>query len=174
MANRCSSSCADSDIDGAKKPVKAAFITMLSALFALAGTGCGDLKRANPVDPIVSGGLTLKDQLEGSWSRDDGEKNEVYTFREDNSVELRDYSSPSGAPIDRNASFPATRVRVFEGTYSLVGNGLTIIFTRAGSNDPNETVSVPPAESRPEISIKRNTLTLTESEVRRFYSRLQQ
>ena len=154
--------------------MKAALITILTALFSLAGTGCGDLKRENPVDPVVSGGLTLKDQLEGSWSRDDGEKNEVYTFRQDNSVELRDYSSPGGQAVDRNASFPTTRVRVFEGTYSLVGNSLTIFFTRAGSNDPNETVSVPPTGSRPEISIKRSTLTLTESEVRRFYTRLQQ
>jgi hypothetical protein len=118
--------------------------------------------------------LTLKDQLEGSWSRDDQEKNEVYTFREDNSIELRDYSSPSGGPVDRNASFPTTRVRIFEGTYSLVGNILTIIFTRADSSDPNETITVPATERRPEISIKRGVLTLTENEVRRFYTTLQQ
>ena len=154
--------------------MKAAVIFILSTVLALAGSGCGNIKRENPVDPIVSGGLTLKDQLEGSWSRDDEEKNEVYTFRQDNSIELRDYSSPGGGAVDRNASFPTTRVRIFEGTYSLVGNILTIIFTRADSSDPNETITVPSTERRPEISIKRGVLTLTENEVRRFYTTLQQ
>ncbi|SVE61852.1 uncharacterized protein METZ01_LOCUS514706, partial [marine metagenome] len=37
---------------------------------------CGNLDRDNPMDPTVSSGLQLRDQLIGSWSRGDGEKNE--------------------------------------------------------------------------------------------------
>ena len=151
---------------------KAALFTTLWALL-LVGSGCGEVKRGNPFDPIVNGGLSLKERLAGSWSRNDGEKNEIYTFRQDGSVELRNYSAPGGGEVDRDASFPTTRVRVFEGTYSLVGNILTVIFTRADSTDPDETVTVPPTGQRSEILIKGRTLTLTAGGVQRFYLRWQ-
>lgn len=145
----------------------------LGVLAALALLACGGLERDNPVDPKVSGGLTLRDQLIGSWSRDDSEKNEIYTFKSDWKVELRDFASPTGGTVDRNATFPETRVRVFEGTYTLVGNLLTVFFTRAQSNDPADAVQVPTTERLAEISIARNTLTLTESDGKRFYIRMQ-
>ena len=145
---------------------------LLQVAVMLAAAACGDLARDNPVDPAVNGGLTLRDQLLGSWSRDDAEKNEVYTFKVDGRVELRDYTSPSGGAVDRNATFPTTRVRVFQGTFRLVGNLLTVFFTQAQSNDPADPVQVPAFEKVLEIGIRRNTLTFTESDGKRFYNKM--
>lgn len=144
-----------------------------AAVLALLASGCGELKRDNPVDPEVSGGLTLRDQLVGSWSRDEVEKNEVWVFKGDGRAELRDYASPAGGTVDRNATFPQTRVRVYEGTYTLVGNLITVYFTRAQSNDPDDKLQVPAASKAAEVAIRRNTLTLTESDGKRFYTRLE-
>lgn len=99
-------------------------------------TACGEFDRDNPVDPVVSGGVDLRELLVGTWSRADTEKNEVYFFTGDGRVELRDYTSTGEGAIDRNASFPPTRVRSFTGSYSLVGNVLRITFTLAQSSDP--------------------------------------
>lgn len=147
----------------------------VAALAAVALTilACGDLARDNPADPAVSGGLSLQDQLLGRWSRDDAEKNEIYTFSADRRVELRDYTSPSGGTVDRNATFPTTRVRVYEGTFRLGGDLLSLSFTRAQSNDAADAVQVPATVRVVEISIRRNTLTFAESDGRRFYNRLQ-
>lgn len=135
-------------------------------------SACGDLKRDNPVDPIVSGGLTLREQLLGSWSRIEAGANEIYTFTADGRVELRQFSSPSGGQVDRNAPFPTTRQRLFAGTYTLVGNLLTVFFTQAQSNDPADVVQVPSASKRVEIGIRRATLTFVESDGTRFYTML--
>ncbi|MFH1571781.1 MAG: hypothetical protein ABIL09_27575, partial [Gemmatimonadota bacterium] len=85
---------------------------------------CSDLARDNPVDPRVNGGLTLRQQLVGTWSRDEAQANELFTFKSDGRVELKSYSSPSGGAVDRNATFPQTRVRIYEGTFTLVGDQL--------------------------------------------------
>jgi hypothetical protein len=86
---------------------------------------------------------------------------------------LRDFTSPSGGTVDRNATFPATRVRIFTGTYTLVGNLLTMFFTQAQSNDPDDVVRVPSTQKVVEISIRRDTLTFHESDGNRFYTSLQ-
>jgi len=136
---------------------------LLAALaVAIAAMACGELERDNPMDPAVNGGLTLRDQLIGSWSRIEMLANEVYTFKVDGRAQLQSYSSPSGGEIDRNAAFPATRVRVYEGTFSLVGNQLEISFTKASSNDPDDQVSPPATRKQVTISISRNTLTFDE------------
>ena len=142
------------------------------ALSLLWFAGCGNVKRENPLDPSVGGGVTLRDQLIGSWSRDELSANEIYLFRVDGSVELKSYSSPSGGTVDRNQSFPTTRVRVFAGTYTLVGNLLTLIYTRAQSNDPADEVQVPLGNTTVEIAIQRSTLTMTLTDGKVFYARL--
>ncbi len=149
-----------------------AFSTFLLALI-LGANACGDLTRDNPVDPVVNGGQTLRDQLLGAWSRIDDEKNEIYSFTTDGRIELRDFSSPTGGTVDRNATYPQTRVRVFAGTYTLVGNLLTIFFTQAQSNDPDDATKVPSAQKIVEIGIRRATLTFVESDGTRFYTSLQ-
>ena len=145
------------------QPAKATAAYLLCAALVCAAAGCGDLKRENPVDPVVSGGLTLKDQLVGSWSRTEGQ-NELYTFKVDNGVVLSLYSSPSGGEVDRNAR--ETQVSVFAGTYSLLGSILTITFT----SEDNVTLE-PPDELRSEITVRSNTLTLTRQGVDRRYIR---
>ena len=142
---------------------------MAIALMALTlATACGDLSRDNPVD-----GQNLGDQLLGVWSGNDAGKNEIYTFTADGRVEMRDFTSLTGGTVDRNATFPTTRVRIFAGTYTLVGNLLSIRFTQAQSNDPDEDLRVPSRQKVVEISIRRDTLTFTESDGKRFYTRLQ-
>lgn len=149
-------------------------MTIVLMALTLAVTSCGDLSRNNPVDSVVSGGQTLLDQLLGLWSRIEGDKNEIYTFTADGRVELRDFTSPSGGTVDRNATFPTTRVRIFTGTYTLVGNLLTMFFTQAQSNDPDDVVRVPSTQKVVEISIRRDTLTFHESDGNdRFYTSLQ-
>lgn len=141
------------------------------AFAAAAGFACGELERDNPMDPSVSGGLTLRGQLIGTWSREEAQANELYTFKVDGRAELKSYSSPSGGEVDRNAAFPATRVRVYEGTFRLVANQLDIFFTKASSNDPSDSVS-PPADRRNLlITISRNTLTFDEAGGKVFYTR---
>ncbi|MFP6646022.1 MAG: hypothetical protein VCF24_21065 [Candidatus Latescibacterota bacterium] len=142
-------------------------------IIVIVAAGCGDLSRDNLTDPAVSGGQNLGDQLLGAWSGNDAGKNEIYTFRADGRVELRDFTSLTGGTVDRNATFPTTRVRIFAGTYTLVGNLLTMFFTQAQSNDPDDVVRVPSTQKVVEISIRRDTLTFTESDGKRFYTRLQ-
>ena len=144
----------------------------ISAAIFLALTGCGELTRTNPLDPRVIGGGTLQGSLVGSWSRDDGEKNEIYVFRADGRVELKDYFAPDGGVVDRNAVFPQTRVRNFAGTYSLVVNVLTISFTSAVSNDSADPISPPNKDKVVEIGIRGRTLTLNEADGKRLYTRL--
>lgn len=142
-------------------------------IIVIVAAGCGDLSRDNLTDPAVNGGQNLGDQLLGAWSGNDAGKNEIYTFRADGRVELRDFTSLTGGTVDRNATFPTTRVRIFAGTYTLVGNLLTMFFTQAQSNDPDDVVRVPSTQKVVEISIRRDTLTFTESDGKRFYTRLQ-
>ena len=136
-------------------------------------SGCGDLKRENPLDPGLNGGLTLREQLVGSWSRsDEAAANEILIFKVDGSVERRSYSSPAGGAVDRNQSFPTTRVRIFAGTYTLVGNLMTLFYTRAQSNDPADNLQLPSGDTVIAIAIQRSTLTLTLTDGKLFYARL--
>ena len=135
-------------------------------------SGCGDLKRENPLDPGVNGGVTLREQLVGSWSRDEAAANEIFIFKVDGSVERRSYSSPAGGAVDRNQSFPTTRVRIFAGTYTLVGNLMTLFYTRAQSNDPADNLQLPSGDTVVEIAIQRSTLTMTLTDGKLFYARL--
>ena len=139
-------------------------------LLLLSG-GCGDYNRDNPFDPVVTGGLSLHEQLLGSWNRVEEQGNELYIFKSDGGVELRRFFSPDGGPVDRNASYPTTLVRVFEGIYKVVNDKLTISFTHVYSNNPDDGIGVPAIDKVVEISIRRNTLTLDEPDGRRFYNR---
>jgi hypothetical protein len=135
-------------------------------------SGCGDLKRENPLDPGLNGG-TLREQLVGSWSRsDEAAANEIFIFKVDGSVERRSYSSPAGGAVDRNQSFPTTRVRIFAGTYTLVGNLMTLFYTRAQSNDPADNLQLPSGDTVIAIAIQRSTLTMTLTDGKLFYARL--
>ena len=141
------------------------------AVAAFVAVGCGDLKRDNPADPQVSGGVHLSDQLIGSWSLDEGDENLVYFFKTNGGVELRSYSAPDGGLVDRNAPFPQTRVITFTGTYRLEGRTLTSSFTNAQSNDPDEIPLLPQDEEVVRISIARNTLTMESADRKRSYLR---
>ena len=70
---------------------------------------------------------------------------------------MRDFSSPLG-----------TTVAILAGTYTL----LTIFFTQAQSNDPADVVQVPSTQKVVEVSIRRGTLTVVESDGTRFYTAL--
>jgi len=98
---------------------------------------CGSFDRKNPNDPYNTNIAGLSNALIGTWSRDDADGNQVYIFKTDGSVVLRDYSGLDGGIIDRDAVFPVTLVYSFSGTYQLNGNLLHIDFAAVYSNDPN-------------------------------------
>ncbi|MFT5089734.1 MAG: hypothetical protein ACI8PG_004107 [Planctomycetota bacterium] len=132
---------------------------------------CGNFDRENPYDPKGGGITDFRALLLGTWSREDAEKNQVYTFKEDGRVELRDYASPDGGAIDRNASYPQALVLSFTGTYRLVGDLLSINFTGVQTNDPTgQTPSV--GNKQVNIRINGNTLTLVELDGARLYVRI--
>ena len=135
--------------------------------------GCGDLERDNPVDPQSPDFIgDLGEVLVGEWSLETSAKNQVYIFKIDNSVQLYDYSSPSGGLVDRNASHPQMLLIRYSGTYSLFGNRLRISFTEALSNKPGApSPSLPPSDLIAEISIRGRTLTMKDSSGERAYTR---
>jgi len=136
-------------------------------------TACGNFERKNPYDPQGGGITDFGALLVGTWSRIDAEKNQVYTFKEedDGRVELRDYSAPDGGIVDRNASYPQTLVLSFTGTYVLVGDILRINFTAVQTNDPaGQTPSL--GNKQVNIRINGNTLTLVELDGDRLYVRI--
>jgi hypothetical protein len=135
--------------------------------------GCGEPERDNPLDPWVSRTIDLQEEIIGSWGRDDAEKNEVYTFKVGGRVELRDFSSPSGGAVDRNAPFPQTLVVTLAGTYELTGSVLRLSFTQAQSNDPSGRVpSLPGGDRQVVVGIRRDVLTVQEADGVRQYTRL--
>ena len=142
-------------------------------LVGLALAGCGDLERDNSLDPRSTDFIgDLGEALVGEWSLETLAMNQVYTFKIDNTVQLYDYSSPSGGPVDRSASYPDMLLIRFSGTYSVVGNFLRISFTEALSNEPGAaSPSLPPSDLRAEISIRGNTLTMKDSSGERIYTR---
>ena len=98
---------------------------------------CGSVDRKNPNDPYNTNIAGLSNALIGTWSRDDADGNQVYIFKTDGRVVLRDYSGSDGGVIDRDAVFPVTLVYSFSGTYQLDGNLLHIDFAAVYSNNPN-------------------------------------
>ena len=120
---------------------------------------CGSVDRKNPNDPYNSNIAGLANSLVGTWSRDDTDANQVYTFKADGSVVLRDYSGAAGEQIDRNAVFPVTLVYSFSGIYQLDGNLLHMDFAAVYSNDPD--AQLPTLRSKTvNLRIIDNTLTL--------------
>ena len=115
--------------------------------------------------------MHLAEQLIGSWSLDEGDENVVYFFKINGGVELRSYLAPEGGVVDRNAAFPQTRVIPFTGTYRLEGRTLTLSFTSAQSNDPDEIPLLPQNDEVVRTSIARDTLTLEGDGRRRSYLR---
>jgi len=140
---------------------------------AVASSGCGEFERGNPFDPASGQEINTGELLIGSWSREDAEKNEVYTFKRNGSIELRDYSSPSGGEVDRNASFPQTLVISYSGTYTVVGNLLRISYSQAQVNDPGgQPPPLPPSDKVMSIVISSDQLILEERDGDRVYERL--
>ncbi len=132
---------------------------------------CGNFERDNPYDPKGGGITDFTALLVGTWSRVDAEKNQVYTFKEDGRVELRDYTSAGGGAIDRNASYPQTLVLSFTGTYILVGDLLRINFTAVQTNNPaGQAPSL--RDKQVNIRIRGNALTLAELDGDRLYTRI--
>ena len=120
---------------------------------------CGSVDRKNPNDPYNTNIAGLANSLVGTWSRDDTDGNQVYTFKADGSVVLRDYSGAAGEQIDRNAVFPVTLVYSFSGVYQLDGNLLHMDFAAVYSNDPD--AQLPTLRSKTvNLRIVDNTLTL--------------
>ena len=132
---------------------------------------CGNFERSNPFDPTVEGNITdLNTLLVGTWSRADIEKNQVYTFKKDGRIELRDYSAPGEGYIDRNGSYPETLVLSFSGTYVLAGDRLRIMFTSVRTNDPLGQVPSLRDKVVP-IAILGDVLTMKEVDGNREYIR---
>jgi len=146
---------------------------MAIAVLVVASSGCGEFERSNPFDPASGQEINTGELLIGSWSREDAEKNEVYTFKRNGSIELRDYSAPGGGEVDRNASFPQTLVISYSGTYTVVGNLLRISYTQAQVLDPGgQPPPLPPTDKVVSIMLGFDQLTLEERDGDRVYERL--
>ena len=135
-------------------------VALLGLLFSM---GCGGPERDNPVDPFVTGGASLRDQLVGTWSRVSGAQAQDFVFSVGQGVLRVDYTAAAGGSVDRFGSWPTTRVRTFQGTYQLDEDRVTMTFSEANSNDPAETLTPPSAPQIVVISIRRNTLTTEEA-----------
>jgi len=134
-----------------------------AAAFALLLSGCGGLERDNPVDPFVTGGASLREQLIGTWSRHSGTQAQDFLFSVGQGVVRVDYTAVGGGTADRLGSWPSIRVRTFQGIYELVGTQLTMTFNDANSNDPSENLMPPAASQAVDITIRRNTLKTEEA-----------
>ena len=131
----------------------------------------GNVKRTNSYDPSGGGITDLRSLLVGTWSRDDAEKNQIYTFKADGRAELRDFSAPEGGAIDRNGAYPQTLVFSFSGTYAIVGDLLRITFTDVQTNDPGGETPIL-RDKVVNIAIKGDELTLEEPDGNRVYVRI--
>ena len=132
---------------------------------------CGNVKRTNSYDPRGGGITDLRSLLVGTWSRDDAEKNQIYTFKVDGRAELRDFSAQEGGAIDRNGAYPQTLVFSFSGTYAIVGDLLRITFTDVQTNDPGGETPIL-RDKVVNIAIKGDELTLEEPDGDRVYARI--
>ncbi len=129
-----------------------------------------DANRSNPYDPGDGGITDLSSLLVGTWSRDDAEKNQIYTFKEDGRAELRDFSAPDGGAVDRNGVYPQTLVIRFSGTYVIVGDLLRITFTNVQTNDPGGDTPLL-LDKVVNIRIKNDQLTMEERDGEIVYVR---
>lgn len=136
---------------------------LFAAAFALLLSGCGGLDRDSPVDPFVTGGASLREQLIGTWSRQSGTQAQDFLFSVGQGVVRVDYTAVGGGTADRLGSWPSVRVHTFQGIYELVGTQLTMTFNDANSNDPSENLTPPAASQAVDITIRRNTLTTEEA-----------
>ena len=132
---------------------------------------CGNVKRTNSYDPSGGGITDLRSLLVGTWSRDDAEKNQIYTFKADGRAELRDFSAQEGGAIDRNGAYPQTLVFSFSGTYAIVGDLLRITFTEVQTNDPGGETPIL-RDKVVNIAIVGDELTLEEPDGDRVYARI--
>lgn len=143
---------------------------MIMALLLVAAlAGCGDLERDNLLDPHSPQFVDLPQLLIGSWARND-EKNEIYIFNDDGSVELRDYTEcyPNNGPdnpVDRSTALACYTLL---GIYSLNGDELRISFNTI---IPQGAITLPRTDKVATITIRRNVLTLVETDGTRFYTR---
>jgi hypothetical protein len=149
-------------------------------LLCVYGIGCGDLERGNPYDPANAGSVDPATLLIGSWSRADVEKNEVYTFKQNRSVLLYDYSPGPGADstvsslaqVDRNAPYPQTVVVIYSGTYTFAGNRLSMSFADVISTDAGgATPSLPGSPRVVALIVRQDELVMAELDGDRVYAR---
>ena len=138
-------------------------VALMATLVLLVGIGCGGVERDNPVDPFVTGGASLSEQLIGTWTRQSGAQAQDFFFGTGQGVVRDDYTDVSGGVVNRLGSWPTTRVHTFQGIYELVGTQLTMTFNDANSNDPGESLTPPAASQIVNITIRRNTLTTEEA-----------
>ena len=132
---------------------------------------CGNVKRTNCYDPNGVCITDLPSLLVGTWSRDDAEKNQIYTFKADGRAELRDFSAPEGGAIDRNGAYPQTLVFSFSGTYAIVGDLLRITFSGVQRNDPGGETPIL-RDKVVNIAITGDELTVKEPDGDRVYARI--
>ena len=156
---------------------KIAHLLSVASLPLLLYSGCGNFDRNNPVDPFVTGGASLGEQLIGTWTRTSGSQAQDYVFSSEQGgmgVVRVDYSAvTAGAEVNRLGSWPTTRVHTFQGIYEFVGDQLTMTFSDAHSNDPAESLTPPPVSQVVKITIQRNTLIMEEAGSKLFFTPLQ-
>jgi|GEM_PF-1387625 len=149
-------------------------VQVLSAVaLVLLLSGCGGLERDNPVDPFVTGGASLSEQLVGTWTRQSGTQAQDFVFSVGQGVVRVDYTAVGGGAVDRLGSWPSVRVHTFQGIYELASTQLTMTFNDANSNDPSENLTPPAASQVVDITIRRNTLTTEEAGSTLQFVRLQ-
>ena len=126
--------------------------------------GCSGLDRDNPLDPGSPRFVDLAQLLIGSWGRNDQERNEIYIFKVDGTMQLLDFTchqSGLGDPVDSDTAPPCYTLI---GTYTLDGNELRLHFEEVYNLPGQDAISLPRTDRVVQISIKRNTLTILAGE----------
>lgn len=144
----------------------------LALLSLLLLVGCGDLERDNALDPRSPRYVDLAQLLIGSWGRNDQERNEVFIFKDDGSVQLLDFTCHQSGPgdaVDRSATPPC---HTLFGNYFLESDQLRLSFTEVHSLPGEDPLPLPRTDKVGRIAIRRETLTLAEEDGTRSYTRL--
>lgn len=139
-------------------------MTRLVLLSLLLLAGCSGPERDNCSDPHSPCFGELPQLLIGSWGRNDSERNEVFIFKVDGTMQLLDYSCHQSGPgdvVDRNTAPPCYTLI---GTYFLNGEELRLHFEDVYNLPGQDPVSLPRTDRVIQIAIKRNTLTVLEGE----------